>query len=366
MTAQTSPTTPRSRPEIVSLGELELPEIAGFLAAQSGRSREAVDSHLRWFVLENPARKSADAVGVGLRSAGRLVGCMLCSPQTFQFQSRRIEVMGSSSLYVDGDFRGHGGRIFLQFCRMGNRMPIFGTSANPEAAALWKAAGASPFPDADGEWFGVLDWPPVAEEFAHRKCSHPAITRLARTSLANLAGVLHPLKLDAGQATLVPLTFAAEAADLLAKCPDPPNGGSRITALRELPYLHWRYFSGRDDSAAAFVFQSSPLSQPVFVAVNRRDRGYRSQIKALNLLDVYPEVQAETCLQITAALAGLYRRTVHAIVLRNQRVERRPLFAARGFRWRAFDAPTGWYLDRARLLPHADWHVVPADGDALI
>ena len=42
------------------------------------------------------------------------------------------------------------------------------------------------------------------------------------------------------------------------------------------------------------------------------------------------------------------------------------LFRARGFQQRTFDAPIGWFLDKAKLLPPCSWYPVPADGDGLI
>jgi hypothetical protein len=53
-------------------------------------------------------------------------------------------------------------------------------------------------------------------------------------------------------------------------------------------------------------------------------------------------------------------------VLRSQSPDKREFFCGRGFRWRAFDAPTGWFIDKARVLPTDDWYPVPADGDGLI
>ena len=134
------------RPAIVALSGKDVSEIACFIALQSGRSREAVEAHLRWFLLENPARRNQDRLGFGLRFANQLAGCILCVPQDFRYGNERISLMGSSSFYVNHDHRGYGGRIFLKYSRLASQWPLFGTSANPEAAALWKAAGGKPLP----------------------------------------------------------------------------------------------------------------------------------------------------------------------------------------------------------------------------
>ena len=351
-----------SRAELDPIAENDVPEVARFVAVQSGKTTETTESNLRWFLLENPARQPQQPLGFALRSAGLLVGCILCSPQAFLFESKKIVLMGSSSFYVDDLHRGHGGRIFLQYCRLGMQWPLFGTSANEQAAALWKAAGAKPIPGSDGELFGVLRWPPVAEEFAHRKNPNRLLSYLARTSISGLIGVVRPLKLECDDPDFLQLLTCAEQANDLSI----HDSSARLTAMRDLPYIRWRYFSGRDATVAVFAFRSRSPDRAILVTVNQRTRGYRAQINTLNVLDVYPEISPDDWLRIVGALIARYGKSVDAIVLRNQDAERQKLFRARGFQQRTFDAPNGWYLDKARLLPTHDWYPVPADGDGLI
>jgi hypothetical protein len=365
MTAPT-PLPQQSRAELTPLSEIDIPEVAAFIASQSGRDKAAVESHLRWFLLENPARRSEDPLGFGLRSADRLVGCILISPQVFRCGTNKILFLGSSSFYVDQQHRGHGGRIFLQYCRLGKQRPLFGTSANPEAAALWKAAGAHPIPYSDYELFGVMHWPPVTEEFAHRRHSSPALTRLAGSSISRLAGLLHPLKIDLRHPDILqPLTSAEQANDLLGNRAI-YESFPKLTAERDLPYLRWRYFSGCDSTVAAFAYRSTKADRRILITVNQRTRGYRSQIRTLNLLDVFPEVSADELLRIVGALAARYKSSVDAIVLRSLNPDRQIILLKKGFRRRMFDAPIGWVLDRNKILPTPDWYPVPADGDGLI
>jgi hypothetical protein len=351
---------PRAEPVVID--EKAIAEVACFIAAQSGRTRETVEAHLRWFLLENPARQPGEPLGFGLRSSDQLVGCILCSPQAFRFKKDRIVLMGSSSFYVDDRHRGNGGRIFLQYSRLGNQRALFGTSANQEAAALWKAAGASPIPGSDAELFGVLHWPPVVEELAHRRSASRAFSRLAASSVSNLAALVRRLKIDSRASdALRPLTSAEQVSSL-------PLGDhtAKLTAMRDLPYIRWRYFSGGDETVAAFAFRSCAPERDILVTVNQRTRGYRGQINTLNVLDVHPEVPPEEWLRIVAALILRYKKTVDAVVLRSQDQERQNLFCEKGFQRRMFDASTGWFLDKAKLLPSLDWYFVPADGDGLI
>ncbi|HTU41122.1 MAG TPA: GNAT family N-acetyltransferase [Candidatus Aquilonibacter sp.] len=352
----------QARAELIPLGETDLACISGFIATQSGRGKAAVEAHLRWFLLENPARRPEQPLGFGLRSSGELVGCILCSPQAFQYQGQRVLLIGSTSFYVDERYRGQGGRIFLQYSRLANRWPLFGTSANPDAAAVWKAAGAMPIPYSDGELFGILNWPPIAEEFAHRKTSNRFVSRLARSSSSKFVTQFHALRIGRPASnTLRRLTSALEAGEL-ASC----NSSEKLTAVRDEDYLRWRYFSARDSSVAAFAFHSGLCNRDILVTVNQRKRGYRSQINTLNVLDVSPEASADEWLKILGALLAHYSGSVDALVLRNQDLEQRKMLCEVGFHWRAFDAPTGWSLDRTNRLPAPDWYVVPADGDGLI
>jgi hypothetical protein len=348
--------------QLVVVSENDVAEVARFIAAQSGRTADTVEAHLRWFLLENPARRPQDPLGFGLRSDGELVGCILCSPQNFRFQEKRILLMGSTSFYVDDRHRGYGGRIFLQYCRLGNQWPLFGTSANAEAAALWKAAGAGPIPYSDGELFGVLRWPPVVEEFAHRWNPNRMLSRLVSSPLSQLARLVRPLNVECDASeSLQPLTSAEQVADLPIH-----DLSAKLTAVRDLPYIRWRYFSGRDRTVAVFVFRSRRTDREILVTVNQRARGYRSQINTLNVLDVYPEVPPDEWLRMVGALIARYRKTVDAVVLRSQDSDRKNLFCKKGFQARTFDAPNGWFLDKGKLLPTYDWYPVPADGDGLI
>lgn len=350
------------RADLIALSENDLGGIAQFIAKQSQRATKTVEHHLQWLLLENPARGKNDPLGFGLVVADQLVGCILCVPQFFQFGHERILLMGSSSFYVDDRHRGQGGRIFLKYSRMASQWPLFGTSANAEAAALWKAAGAKPIPYSDRELLGVLHWPPVAEEVVHRKYSNRFLTLVAGSPISRLARLLRPLKFESENCgTLRELTSTEQVNDL------PIHGcAAKLTAMRDLAYIRWRYFSGRDQTVSAFAFRSRQPDQEVLVTVNQRIRGFRNQIRTLNVLDVHPEVPAEEWLRIVGALLARYHKSVDAIVLRNQSQVLQDLFCRRGFQLRTFDAPTGWYLDKANFLPTSDWYPVPSDGDGLI
>jgi len=363
-TTPAPPTGSKPRSELVAIADPDLPELARFIATQSGRAPAAVEAHLRWFLLENPARVAGVPLGWGLRSvpSRELVGCILCVPQVFRFRDQTFTVMGSSCFYVDASHRGAGGLIFLQYSRSGRRWPLFGNSANAEAAALWKASGAVPIPDTDHELFGVLHWSPVLEEVAARRVSAGGISRLAGKVLAPAAHMSRRLKLEGGDGVdLVPLGSAEQVMNL------PIHGPSqKVAADRNLSYIRWRYFTGRDRTAELYAARSRQFETDILVAVNQRARGHRGQIRALHVLDIYPEVSAHEGAAIVGALIVRYRDRVDMVVLRGFNPSWQATLQAAGFTRRALDVPNGWFLDKTGLLPTRDWYTVPADGDWLI
>lgn len=348
----------------VTIAANEIVELAQFIASQSGREPAAVESHLRWFLLENPARDPALSLGCGLRSPqGELVGCMLHVPQIFRFQQQTFPVILASSLYVDPGYRSNGGVVlFRKFTELGSKWPIFTNSANPVAAVFWRSRRAVPIPYSDHELFGVLRWRGMIEEALRRRNLPRSVARLASGPGALVVRPFKSLTLGGGGAEdLVPLASAEQVMQLPIH--DPP---SELTANRDLPYIRWRYFSGRDATVAVFAFRSKQSEPGVLVTVNQRPRGYRGQIHTLNLLDIYPSVTPEVYVSIIAALVERYRGAVDAVVLRGLDETRQDLFRSLGFLRRQFDASNGWLLDKSEFLPTRDWYMVPADGDWLI
>jgi hypothetical protein len=356
-------TTGSPRADLVAISESNIVELARFIAVQSGHEPASVERHLRWFLLENPARDPQIPLGCGLRSPqGQLVGSILYLPQIFRCQQQTLLVVGSSSFYVDERYRGSGGLLFLRFSELGKKWPLFANSANADAAKLWKARGAVPIPYSDHELFGVLRWEGVIEEGVARRGVPKTFARMTGGPAALLLRPFKRLKLDGGRPeNLVPLVSAEQVLQLPIHGPTP-----ELTANRDLRYLRWRYFSGRDATVAAFAFRNQQVDSAVLVTVNQRPRGYRGQIRALHVLDIYPTVTPAVCASIVAALAECYRGTVDAIVLRGLDEARQEVLRRLGFLRRQFDAPNGWFLDRSGFLPTRNWYLVPADGDWLI
>lgn len=352
---------PCSKGTLVDLTENHLPELAAFVARQSGRAVDETRRHLKWLLLDNPARQETIPLGCSVRSAGALAGCILYLPQMFLLNGKPLLLLGSSCFYVDESHRGLGGALFLKFTRASKDTPLFGNSANAIAAQLWAARGATPIAGSDHELLGVLHWPPVIEEFAHQRGVGPTLSRFAAASSAPLR-YFRRLNLPADQnRQLARLSTMREVMDLPLV-----QSAEALTALRDEAYIRWRYFSGNDPTVALFVFHSCNSRNQFFIAVNERPRGYRGQIRAVYLLDVFPKPQPHEMLAIVAGIHEQYDNDAHVIVLRCLDAPTQGVFAQAGFRRRAFDSPNGWLLDRKAILPTHNLNFVPADGDWVI
>ena len=350
--------------ELVTISESDVVELARFIASQSGRESASVESHLRWFLLDNPARDPQIPLGCGLRlPQGEFAGCILYVPQTFRFQQQTFPLVWSSCFYVDKRHRRNGGLlIFFRFAKLASTWPLFANSANADAAKFWKVQKADPIPYSDHELFGVLRWRGMIEEGLSRRGAPQTVARMASAPAALFVPPFKRLKLKGGRPEdLVPLTSAEQVMQLPIHGPAP-----ELTANRDLRYIRWRYFSGRDDTVAVFAFRNQQVKSEILVTVNQRPRGYRGQIRALHVLDIYPAVIPEVSASIVAALVGRYRSGVDAIVLRGLDEARQDFLGRLGFLRRQFEAPNGWFLDKSGFLPTRNWYLVPADGDWLI
>ncbi|HMB82865.1 MAG TPA: hypothetical protein VKI40_02330 [Terriglobales bacterium] len=350
--------------KLVAISESDIVDLAQFIASQSGREPASVESHLRWFLLDNPARDPQIPLGCGLRAPqGELVGCILYVPQTFRFQQQTFLVVWSSCFYVDKRYRGNGGLVvFFRFSELGSKWPLLTNSANADAAKFWKVRRAVPIPYSDHELFGVLRWRGMIEEGLSRRGAPKTLARMASGPAALFVRPFKRLKLGAGRPEdLLPLASAEQVMQLPIHGPAP-----ELTANRDLPYIRWRYFSGPDATVAVFAFRNKLVESDVLVTVNQRPRGYRGQIRTLNVLDIYPSVTPEVCVSVVAALVERYRSSIDAIVLRGLDEARQDAFRRLGLMRRQLDAPNGWFLDKSGFLPTGNWYIVPADGDWLI
>jgi hypothetical protein len=346
----------------------DLEEAARFITRVSGSTTplpRAVE-RLSWILLENPARQAGDPLGWLLRApSGEVVGCMACAPQNFCFGETTFRLMMANSFYVDDQYRGAGASIFLKYLQLGRRYPLFVSSANSTVAEMWQKLGGYLLGNSDHEVLGILRWPPLLAETVYRKTSSDRVAQFAAVIASPLAlwsGARRQPLSDTAGGRLQPLNSPEEAQSICAE-----HRSDKITSCRDVRFLKWRYFSNVSPTTRLFGFRpGSDEKKRHMVAVHLQNRGYKQQIRALHILDVWGEADPNTYLAITACLWREYREQMDLLVFRCLNPALQQTLTAHGFRVRPFAAPLAWCIDKYGLLPTRNWYIVPADGDMFL
>jgi hypothetical protein len=100
--------------------------------------------------------------------------------------------------------------------------------------------------------------------------------------------------------------------------------------------------------------------------VNQRRRGYRQQIVALHVLDVFGPSEPDSYATITKLLVHEYHRQIDVVVFRCLDPAGQQALRRIGFVRRPFAAPIAWCRDKFGFVPSKNWYFVPADGDMLL
>ena len=347
----------------------DLEDVARFVSRVSGSDTplpRAVE-RLSWILLENPARGPGDPLGWLLRTpSGEVVGCMCCAPQKFCFGQTTLTLMMANSFYVDDRYRGAGTSILLKYLQLGRRYPLFVSSANATVAEMWKKLGGYPLGNSDHEVLGVKRWPPLLAETVYRKTASNRMARFTAAFASPLASLWsrawrRSLPGNA-EGDLAPLGSPEEAACVCAE-----HRSDKITSCRDAPFLKWRYFSRVDPMTRLFAFQAHAGGKKQFmVGVRLQNRGYKQQIRALQVLDIWGEADPTTSLAIAACLVREYRDQIDMLVFRCLNPTQQQALEANGFKVRPFAAPIAWCIDKYGLLPAKTWYFVPADGDMFL
>jgi hypothetical protein len=341
----------------------DVAELARFLAVQSNRTLDDVERHLEWFILGNPAWPPHSPIGCGLRAAdGSVAGCLLYCPQKFRDQTAELLLLGGSLFYVDSAYLGSGGLVFLKYAELAKQWPLFCNSANEPASRLWKSFGAIAIPDSDHEFLGVVKSSGILEEALSRHLDQRWLSKTLATSLSPLFDSLRRLRLGSYKSADL---FALSSPEQVTELPI-PDSTSVLTGARGLDFVRWRYFSGPDRTLGVYSFRGAGSSAPLLVTVNQRIRGYREQIRALNVLDIFPRPSREELLLVVSALLQKYRAQVDVLVLRNMAGEMAPQLRHAGFIRRQFSCFNGWVIDKTQAIASREWYFVPADCDWLI
>jgi hypothetical protein len=343
----------------------DLEEVARFISRVSGSDTplpRAVE-RLSWILLENPARGPNDSLGWVLRaSSGEVVGCMCCAPQKFCFGQTTLTLMMANSFYVDDQYRGGGTSILLKYLQFGRRYPLFVSSANATVAEMWRKLGGYPLGNSDQEVLGIVRWPQLLAESVYRKTASDRMARFTVALASPWFRTRRRLLQGDAEGELVPLGSPEEAACVCAE-----HRSDKITSCRDAPFLKWRYFSRIEPMTRLFAFRPRDGEKKQFmVGIQLQNRGYKQQIRALHVLDIWGEADTKTYLGIAACLGREYREQIDMLVFRCLNPMQQQTLTANGFKVRPFAAPIAWCVDKHGLLPSKSWYFVPADGDMFL
>jgi len=304
----------------------------------------------------NPALTPEIPFGwAGRDEGGAIVGAMLCVPFRFLVRGRIETFIMNSAFYADELHRGLGALLFLAFRALNARHVIYSTTSNKEAAAVWEAARAHVLPKSDFELLGILRPGPVLEELAFRRFGKRAA--LVSRALGVAANTYSPCKLNNPRSRVTIDSTVPEEAACAADGVDQEFG-----LLRDASFLRWRYFEGPEAGTTVHKFLTE--ADKGFIAVSIQSRGYRGQLRVLNISDIWGSVSPQALPLALSAIATKYRGDVDAIVIRCPSDTLERMATGMGFRKRKFPNAIGWYLDRRRILPER--FVIPAGGTEMV
>jgi hypothetical protein len=355
----------RKNLQLHEIAPSDLEEVARFISRVSGSDTPLPRAleRLSWILLENPARGPGDPLGWFLRvPSGEVVGCMCCAPQKFCFGQTTFTLMMANSFYVDDQYRGGGTSILLKYLQLSRRYPLFVSSANATVAGMWQKLGGYPLGNSDREVLGILRWPPLLAESVYRKTASDRMARFTVALTSPWLRTRHRSLPGTREGDLMPLGSPEEAACVCAE-----HRSDKITSCRDAPFLKWRYFSSVVPMTRLFAFRAGAGEKKQFmVGVQLQNRGYKQQIRALQVLDIWGEADPKTSLAIAACLWREYRNQIDMLVFRCLGPTQLQALTSNGFKVRPFAAPIAWCIDKYGLLPSKSWYFVPADGDMFL
>jgi len=355
----------RKNLQLHEIAPSDLEDVARFISRVSGSDTPLPRAleRLSWILLENPARGPGDPLGWLLRApSGEVAGCMCCAPQKFCFGQTTFTLMMANSFYVDDEYRGGGTSILLKYLQLGRRYPLFVSSANATVAEMWRKLGGYPLGNSDREVLGIVCWPPLLAETVYRKTASDRMARFTAALASPWFRTMHRSLAGNAEGELMLLSSPEEAACVCAE-----HHSDKITSCRDAPFLKWRYFSRVDPMTRLFAFQAHAGEKKQFmVGVRLQNRGYKQQIRALHVLDIWGEADPKTYLAIVGCLWREYRDQIDMLAFRCLNPMQQEALTANGFKARPFAAPIAWCIDKYGLLPAKAWYFAPADGDMFL
>lgn len=334
--------------------------------------REA--GRLRWLLLENPSNISGVPVGWLLRDeSGAVVGAMTNTHLRVGMDNWTSTALMSAKFFVSQAHRGAGLGIFLRYLKLGRTYPLIATTAGAQSAPLWEKFGGFPISHSDHELVGIGRVGPLAEEVLHRRGPTRPVARAVGIAAMLAPPGLRRVRSAGAGVCLDQLHSARDAAEVArVACLSSPGviaggaeggGESAVAVIRDEAHLHWRHFSGPDAATRRVLACTLPGGARVLVVAQIDRRGFRQQIRALSLQDLWGECGPEDLPRIAGALSRRFAGEFDLLVVRAQSPARRRALLGAGFHHRELAQSTSWCIDKHALAPTKSWYLVPADAE---
>ena len=324
---------------------------------------EKLKKHLSWLLLANPLGASSLQHGFCIRgSSGMVVGLILCFPNAFLFEDRRLQGLCSGSFFVEQSARMQGFYLFKKYLNNSSSDFYFGTTCNAISGALWKKVGGLSVPHSEKNYILPLKLEAVLPQFVARKTPSKTASRIARF-LGYLAKPLIQLGLSRGPDLA---TEPCEDWQKLSEIFHRHRNRSWITTDRSPEFLKWRYGPGSPNPKAEIYWFRDKRGNEGWFALARAAGGNGGQIRGALLLDaVWPRDKLEFKQLLPAILRRPMVRMADALFLHprlgvnfrdcSALILARPLPAPRAFAITRKGNPP---IDVSKL------DLVPADGDS--
>lgn len=312
----------RDLPGVAALLESEVPVYAG-----TKKSAAEYEAHLHWLVRENPDRDRWPGGWVLESSAGEIAGVHLSVPRIFSGPEGRVPFFFSCYYFVKAEARGMESLgLYLSYRKLAAEGVLMASSANAHSAPLWQKMGGQTVPGTETEYLKPLSLRPLAEEALHRRLGF----RLPFSRARNDWTLPPP--------SPVPGLHWLRSAEEIAGAALEPSSGD-LSPVRSAAWLRWKFL--RTGAGAARLYRWDGGAAPVFVAVALSVRGWRGQIRCLQITDAWTARGPCSAPALQAVVAS-HRRHVDAVTVRGLGSL---VSAAQSLRWRprGLAAPMFWW-----------------------
>ncbi len=282
-------------PAVAALLESEMPAYGGVQSTAA-----ELLPRLRWLLQENPDRGDWPAGWVLESAEGSLQGVHLSVPRLFSGAGGSLPFFFSCYYFVKAEARGMESLgLFLSYRKLAAHGILMAGSANANSAPLWRKLGGQPLPGTDVEWLKPLRLTPLVEELLHRRTGwNLRLTRRREASLTGdcSGGALHWLR---------------DEAEILSAALPPGEGA--LAPVRSADWLRWKFISGRRDNCRLYRWDGG--TAPVFLTLTCANRGWRGQLRCLQIADAW---SAGPCgsPEILQAVTARHRHDADAAVIR--------------------------------------------------